>query len=210
VMVAFEQYDEHIGSVADYTFLFAGKEYKCKALHVYPTYMDSATKGGGDIVLIELQSAVSGITPAVLYTGGDELNGEITGVGYGAWGVADKMESLDTTTKKIAGQNTIDSIGGLLVGGKGTMMFCDFDNPADPSSNTLGSAVPLPLEYSCAGGDSGGGAFMKRGDHLELVGICSGNRFDMQKFMKSAYYSCRMSWTRVSPFADWIKAQTGG
>jgi len=209
-MVAYKQYGEHMGNVGDYSFLFAGKEYAGKVMHVYPTYMEAATKGMGDIVLIELREAVSGVAPAVVYTGGDEQNGIITGVGYGAWGVADKLESLNATiTKKIAGENTIDSIGGMMVGAKGTVLYCDFDNPADATHNKMGSAIPLPLEYTCAGGDSGGGAFMKRGDHWELVGICSGNSFDVQEFLKIAYYSSRMSWTRVSAFAEWIKGEEG-
>jgi len=69
----------------------------------------------------------------------------------------------------------------------------------------MGSAKPLPLEYTVAGGDSGGGLFRKNKGKWELIGICSGSEINIDKLMKVGYYGQSMNWVRVSVFEKWIR-----
>lgn len=202
-----EPYNKHVGNAGNYTMVFNGRQYKCKALKVYPNYLDSTTKDGLDMALLELEEPVMNITPAVISTGYNELHADVTGVGWGVYGPADKPQDIVRgDPKKLGGENVIDSIGGYILDNKPTTMFCDFDHPTDTSCNKLGSPIPRELEYICGGGDSGGGLFRKTNTGWELVGICHGNPINVAQLIKTGYYGQIMSWMRVSVFADWIKA----
>jgi len=204
MIITYPPINERVGDTRNYTFIFKGTVYSAKSIRLYPTYMDPATKNNGDIAFIELESSVTDVVPAIVNEAFDELNSNVTGVGFGAWGVGDKMQTLDTTTKKIAGENVIDSIGGFLINNRPTQLYCDFDKPGDTSCNKMGSPVPRNLEYICAGGDSGGGLFLETKNGYRLCGICSGSGYNIQQFVKTAYYGQVMNWTRVSVFKDWI------
>ncbi len=206
-IVVYQPINERIGNNKDYTFTFRGKSYTAKSINIYPTYMDSATKGMGDIALVELDKPVEDVTPAGMGKVYDELNANVTGVGYGVFGPGDKMETLDTSLLKIGGENVIDSIGGYEIGGIASVLHADFDHPNNSECNKMGSAKPRNLEYACAGGDSGGGLFIETSNGYRLIGICSGTGYDMQQFQKTAYYGQTMSWTRVSVFYDWVKGK---
>lgn len=180
------------------------QKVKVRNLWLHPHYLDSLTKGSCDIALLELEKPVEDIVPAKLNTAFDELNSNIVGVGYGATGPANRPDLVNISDKKIAGQNVIDSIGGQMYMGYQTLLFCDFDHPTRKDCNKLGSSLPMPLEYICAGGDSGGGLFRKNNKVWELIGICSGGGTDVQQLMKTGYYGQTMAWTRTSVFAKWI------
>jgi secreted trypsin-like serine protease len=196
-------------SVTDFSKLtatFNGRKVKVKRGIVYPGYLDSLTRGIGDIALLELEQAVTSIEPARMNCTFDELHSNVTGVGYGASGRADKPESVKLEHKKIAGQSVVDSLGGPEIEGQRTLLFCEFVSPQDKT----GIHVARPLEYICSGGDSGGGLFRQKGNDWELVGICGGGGggVDIQLLLKTrSYYGQTMSWTRVSPFIGWITEQ---
>jgi len=206
-IVVYQPINERIGNSKEYSFTFRGKTYAAQSISIYPTYMDSATKGMGDLALIELDRPVEDVQPAAMGKVFDELNANVTGVGYGAFGSGDKLESLDTTLLKIGGENVIDSIGGYEIGNTASVLHADFDHPTNKQCNKMGSAQPRNLEYACAGGDSGGGLFIETTKGYRLIGICSGTGYDMQQFQKTAYYGQTMSWTRVAVFYDWVKGK---
>lgn len=98
-------------------------------------------------------------------------------------------------------------------------MLSDFDAPNDPSSgiyqnvNIMGSATPLPMEYSVAPGDSGGPVFFTVNGNRVIGGLNSfiyglpaiygGDGTD------NASYSDLQGYLRVSVFNDWIYDVTG-
>jgi len=159
--------------VADFSDLhasFNGRKVKVKRGVIHPWYLDSLTKGSCDIALLELEQPVTSIEPARMSVTFDELHSDVTGVGYGASGRADKPESVKLEHKKIAGQSVVDSLGGPEFENHKTLLFCEFVAPGD----TTGMHAPRPLEYICSGGDSGGGLFRQTADGWELIGICGG------------------------------------
>jgi secreted trypsin-like serine protease len=195
--------------VTDFSKWFAtfhGRRFKVKRGIVHPSYLDSLTKGSCDIALLELEQPVTSIGPAKMSSTFDELHSDVTGVGYGASGRADKPESVALYHKKIAGQSVVDSVGGPEFENHATLLFGQFVAPND----TTGRHVARPLEYTPGGGDSGGGLFRLRGNGWELVGICSGEGtpgYDLERLVTTGYYGNMISWTRLSAFTGWIAAQ---
>jgi hypothetical protein len=188
------------------SFVFNGTSYGAKTLKVFPTYLDSTSKKYCDLVLIELWEKVPAIVPARLGTSFNELNSDVTGVGYGASGPANEPQNVKGFGKKIAGENIIDSLSGYVLNGKATLLMADFDHPTDKTCNRMGSATPKPMEFMVAGGDSGGALFMNTNNGFELIGITSGGGVEIPRLMKTGYYGHIMAWTRVSVFNDWINA----
>ncbi len=183
---------------------FNGNRLAVEKVIVHPKYLSDIDQGEFDLVLLELKESVKEIAPAKLSFSINELNSNVTGVGYGATGVANK-EEVPMKMEKLAGQNIIDSIGGMKENDLAIYMYCDFDSPDDQSTNKLGSPTPRELEYLCAAGDSGGGLFREDPNgNWELIGICKGSEFDHRQFQKTIHYGQIMRWTRISPFEDWI------
>jgi len=199
--------NRHPGNASEYSVSFNGEIYNCTALTIHHNYLDSATKGACDLVLLALDRPVPGITPAVLNTKFDELHTVAVGVGYGASGPAYPADSVSMRGEKIGGENTIDTLVGFVLAGRPTVLESDFDNPSGAPLGELGSANPLPLEYTVAGGDSGGGLFRKKGSRWELIGVCSGMTTEIERIIKSGYYGSLMKWTRVASFVDWINTE---
>jgi secreted trypsin-like serine protease len=183
---------------------FGKRRIKVRSGIIYPAYLDSLTKGSCDLALLELEQAVAAIKPAKMSCTFDELHSDVTGVGYGASGRADKLEAVQLYHKKIAGQSVVDSLGGPEFESHQTLLFCEFVAPNDKT----GIHVPRPLEYITSGGDSGGGLFRQEGNGWELIGICSGGGVNLSLLLNTkSYYGQSMSWTRVSAFTGWIAAQ---
>jgi hypothetical protein len=195
---------ERVADITEFTFRFNKQRSFGKVLHIYPVYLDENQKHQCDIALIELAEPITSAVPMKLNITMDELGAIVTGVGYGASGIASKPETVEQWGEKVAGENTIDKLEGFLLNGNRTLLVADFDHPQDTSCNKMGSAQPLPLEYICSGGDSGGGLFRKTGNGWELVGITSGGGVDIQQFFKTGYYGQVGKWTRVSVFHEWI------
>ena len=177
---------------------------KASRIILHPTNTDSISQNGFDLALIELEKPIRSIHPASMNSKTNELHALVTGVGFGASGVANQPQSVSLKDEKMAGENVVDSIGGEIWNGNGTTLFCDFDHPIRTDCNKMGAASPRPLEYICSGGDSGGGLFRKKGSQYELIGICSGMTTDLYQFKKTGYYGQIMEWTRVSAFSKWI------
>lgn len=184
-----------------------GEKLSVKKISLHPNYLDSLTQGSCDIALLELEQPLIEISSAPLSVSFDELESRVVGVGFGASGVADKPQTVKAFRKKIAGENVVDSLAGKDYLGLKTLLVCDFDHPTRTDCNKTGSPIPRPLEYSCSGGDSGGGLFKKNGERWELIGICGGNQINVPQLMKTGYYGQTMEWTRVSVFATWITEQ---
>lgn len=186
---------------------FNGRKVKVKSGVICPRYLDSLTTGGSycDIALLELEQPVTTIEPAKLSCSFDELHSDVTGVGFGFAGRADKPE-LTGRRKKIAGESVVDSIGGPEFENRRTLMCCWFVAPGDKT----GMHATRPLEYTTSGGDSGGGLFRQVGNDWELIGICGGGGggVNLEQLMKTrSYYGQTMGWTRVSLFTSWIAEQ---
>lgn len=183
---------------------FGGKRFAVEEIIVHPKYLANIDRGEFDMVLLKLKESVQEINPADLSFTADEINSNVTGVGYGATGVADK-ENVTMEIEKLAGQNVVDSIGGTKHNGLDLYMFSDFDSPEDPSTNKLGSSKPRELEYISDAGDSGGGLFRANTkNRMELIGILKGSEFDHRQFQKTVHYGQIMRWTRLAPFQEWI------
>lgn len=177
---------------------------------LHPGYLKNTNKGYCDLALLELHEPINTVAAARLYIKDDEMSMFVTGVGYGVTGKADKMDSVAQTDYKTAGNNVVDKISGPKSEGRKTILSCDFDAPGIAGCNKMGMASPLPLEYICGGGDSGGGLFKEESDGFYLVGICSGSGTDINQMLKTGYYGQVMDWTRVSAFAKWIHANMKG
>lgn len=189
--------------IKTYLISFDDKVYRCKSITVHPDY--NWQKREYDLVVIELEKEVTGVAPAMMNTALDEPGSVITGIGFGASGYANDMESVIRANRKLGGQNVTDSIGGAPLDGNGTLLFCDFDHHTNPALNRIGSAVPQPMEYIGAGGDSGGGMFLYRNKKWMLAGIYHSTEFDRMRMEKNGYYGLLMSWSRVSVFHCWIQ-----
>lgn len=208
-VIVFTPINEHPAKPDQITFKLNGIDYKVKRITIHPAYLDTTTSGECDIALVELEQSVKGISPAIINNKFNELNNEVVGVGFGLMSKANDSEPSKELKQKNAGQNVIDSIGGWKLNGVPTLLLCDFDAPDRKDCNKMGSPKPLPLEYVCSGGDSGGGLFIKRESKWVLVGICSGSPVDINQLMKTGYYGSVMNWTRVSAFTDWIEESIG-
>jgi len=195
------------GKADFYQFRFGDKLYTGKKIKIYPCYLDTTQKFCGDIALIELEEEVKEIEPARINRKFDELHAEITGVGFGASGPANKPEDVSLYNEKIAGQNTVDEFDGTIIEGMPSLLTWDFDHPTRTDCNRTGSAKPLPLEYKENGGDSGGGIFRKTNTGWELIGVVTGGPkagIEVDRLLKTGYYGHISQHVRVSVFANWI------
>lgn len=196
--------NKHVDEISNYYFSFNGKKYQGSTLSIYPSYLDSFRTC--DIAVIELREIVGGIKCASLNNSFTELHSTVIGVGFGASGVANKPESVNSQSKKIAGENVIDTLTGYVLNTNSTVLTADFDSPSHKEWNKMGNSIPLPLEYMPSGGDSGGGLFREKSDSTwELIGICAETNFEIDQFKKTGYYGSTMGWTRVSVFSKWIQ-----
>lgn len=186
------------------SILINGQYYKIKKYNIHPNYSQSKGKYA-DIGIVWLMDSVTKVNPAIINRSFDELNAVVVGVGYGATGLANTPENVGFIKhKKTAGQNVIDKIHGKKYQRKPSILSCDFDHATDISCNKMGSAIPQPLEYISAGGDSGGGLFRFKNGEWQLIGICSGGGVNIKTLLKTGYYGQTMDWTRVATFAHWL------
>ncbi len=191
---------------AEYFVVFKGVKYSVKKITIPQPYIDSPMTGHCDLVLMELETPVTNVVPATTCKTFDELHADVTGIGFGVSGPADKPGLVTLQGKKIGGENVIDTLFGFVRNNLPTMMYCDFDHPTNKACNKIGSSTPRDLEYVCGGGDSGGGLFRKTATGWELVGICATLISNPEELNATGYYGMVMGWTRVSAFADWIDA----
>jgi len=192
------------------TFTIAGNTYTAASWLAYPRWNGNLLSGY-DIGLVQLDSEVSGITPAMLYTGSDELGAEAVAVGFGMTGTG-QTGAVSFDGQKRAGQNDIDVLYTKNPKKKNPrILLSDFDNPGDPDDSVYGSVIPADLEYLIAPGDSGGGLFIDFDDDglgALLVGVHSfGASFDGEI---DSDYGDVSGHTRVSEFDKWINNVLSG
>jgi hypothetical protein len=186
---------------------------------------------GWDIALFRLSTPVTGITPAKLYSGSNELGALVTMVGAGSAGTTSTGPRPNPAPVLYASTNVIDrviSTSGVTPGG---LLAMDFDSGSALHNSLTGSAIfdtmgnavsltsglevvaqsssPLlsTLEGTSAAGDSGGPAFADFGDGPEVVGLVSWgvNPTDPSNLYGSGPGDITYL-TRVSEFNDWIYA----
>lgn len=200
-----------VGDATSLTFRIGGSTYLGDSWVAHPRW-NGDLLGGYDIGLLKLSSAVAGVTPAVRYSGSDELDAVGTSAGYGLTGTG-LTGATTFDGQKRAGNNVVDSLYGANLR-KARILLSDFDNPLDPFDSVYGSSSPLDLEYLIAPGDSGGGLFVDTDSGLQLAGVHSFiGSFDGNT---NADYGDVSGDTRVSMFNKWIddvlsgKGGTGG
>jgi Trypsin len=141
-----------------------------------------AIQDGYDIALHKLDSPITTITPAQLYTdtAASLVGDTLTYVGYGRSGTGTTGDTIPAGTKR-AGNNIGDQLGFTLNPGAGQtvysnqIIFADMDDPPGGGvfSNPLGANNPINLEYLIALGDSGGGLFVEQGGQHFVAGVHS-------------------------------------
>lgn len=164
---------------------------------------------GVDVALLHISSA-SNVRPAALYEGTDEVGHQATLVGFGTSGnaVSAITNPLPPGIKR-AGHNMIDQVGGMVQIRPipPWYLISDFDHPSNESFNRTGSAMPLPLEYLVAGGDSGGAVFIRVDDTWALTGIHATGRISVNDSIENdgLYGSLNLS-VRIAFIREWIAA----
>ena len=163
---------------------------------------------GNDIALIRLSTPVTGVAPATIYSGSNELGSTATIAGFGLTGTGLTGPAPSTASFR-AGQNVLD-VPGSVLGRSDNYLLADFDNPSSTASSSFGSATPSPLEYMPATGDDGGGAFINDGGMLKLAGLFAfGLKGPVRQPGSTSLgrYGDLMAFTRVSAFGNWILDQ---
>jgi V8-like Glu-specific endopeptidase len=174
---------------------------------------------GWDIGLVYFDTPIDSPV-AELYTDRDEVGKVITNVGYGASGTGDTGSATAAGTRR-AGQNVVD-VDYSSKGDFGQLLWSDFDHQ-DPTAVNRNGLVhndrvnqvwggnfsenrALDLEYSIAGGDSGGGTFIQK-DGKWLLAAVHSLGLNLNGGAQAEYGDMYAS-TRVSSFIDWINAKT--
>ncbi len=180
-----------------------GSAYNVGHIELHPNW-DGSLSDGWDMALIQLDSAIAHIAPAVLYDETDELGRVGTTVGYGRQG--DGLTGAVTNAgDRLAGQNMLD-VFGSAVGYDDRIVLTDFDHPDDPSVSSFGDSTPLDLEATTAPGDSGGGTFVEIDGEAYLTAVTSfGASFDGEP---DSTYGDLSGSIRVSQFINWIGQHT--
>lgn len=141
-----------------------------------------------DIALIQLNTPITTINPAKLYSKTDEQGAEVWFIGVGGTGTGLTGQTIgykENNGKLRKAQNKI------VATTKSDIVF-KFEK---------GSAG-LALEGVSGNGDSGGPAFVKNGDQYELLGVSS--RADSW-FYDIGEYGVTELYTRVSSYKVWIE-----
>jgi len=197
-----------LNSVSSLTFTVGGYVYNWSQVITNTNWTANPSPGINpyDIGLVQLNTSVTNVTPAVRYAGSSELGQTATIIGYGATGTGLTGYSAATAGTRRAGNNVLDVLGNT-VGDSANYLMADFDNPASTAASSFGANTALPLEYSVAPGDSGGGAFITINGVTRLAGITSFGQagpVGSGNTTLAAKYGDIMGFTRVAVFNDWI------
>jgi hypothetical protein len=203
----------YLADKSSFYFLFNGKKHFANKIVIHPNYNnDFGETGYNDVAIIELSEHIQDITPAMLYLDSNEQGKRGITCGFGDVSKAFGSNlTILNLRRKMAGENMIDSLGGNLVKGKWGIMYADMDNPNSINCNRMGSPSPLPLEWKSDGGDCGSGIFIFTNNNWHLAGISFAPTYytDIKTYSENyGSYGFIDGWTRVSPIADWIIANT--
>lgn len=199
--------------VSNLRFQVEGVTFTADEWFVHPAWPASGGESnlfaGWDLALVHLEQPVMDVTPVALFTGATELGQVATIVGFGATGTGLTGAQENSAGTKRAGNNVVDISGiqatpGSTVSiGNERMLAIDFDQPDNTAASTLGSQIPLDLEYLVAPGDSGGGLFLEVNNELLLAGVTS--LTSTLDGSVNSDYGDRGAFTRVSQFVPWIE-----
>lgn len=211
-----------VGKPGDFFVKFSGKKYKLKTIHIHETYLLSkpyrdqwgihpSAEENFDLAIAELTTEVKDVRPAMINEAFDELHERAILCGYGEVEKADEINTRLTfhKRKKMAGENSIDSLGGFKVGNIWAGLCFDFDAPNSTCCNRMGSAKALPLEYYVSAGDCGSGLFIQTDSTWKLAGVHSGfeQRSEYVNYgdKYNKYYGFTGYYIRTSVFNEWIQ-----
>lgn len=141
------------------------------------------SQGVTDLALIKLESPVTHVKPARLYRGREEMGKRISILGWGRTG--DGVDpSLVRDGKFRQGFNIIEEADERL--------RFRFDAP--------GSKMAVELEAVSGPGDSGGPAFITKGEHRYLAGVSS----FQQDETYPGIYGVMENYERISNHVEWL------
>jgi hypothetical protein len=155
---------------------------------------------GWDLALVELETPVTNVKPAIRYRMKSERGEVVFKIGYGYVGDGLFGQKSPAYQERLGGNNIIDAVGGLFEGidlGK-DVLICDFDSPNTDEFNQCGSSIPLDYEIGGSKGDSGGGVFININGEMQLAGIVSG------AVNRQLKYGSMLLFARVSSANTWI------
>ena len=206
-------FDENGPTATSWTFQIGSQVVTVPPENVYfnPEWILSGFDSGADVALLRLPEPIRGVRPAAPSAATDELQKVITTVGYGSTGTGESG-NVGAVGVRRAGQNVVDAFSATIavpgyqippieVGSVRTLM-CDFDDPQQATS-TIGSAIPLHMEYSAAPGDSGGGAFLLQGGATRIIGVVSAGY--SPNGLADASYGTTAIYARLSANFPWLR-----
>lgn len=197
------------GYVSSCTVELNGKQYTSSRVVVHNGYKRVSKFAAYDIALVELTEPVQDVAPATLSTEFNEMGDTVYIAGYGPSRPADMLDGrYDEGFRRLAGSNVLDSMNGVIVNGHPDHIGFDFDSPDGSSNNACGDSVPTAFEYLPTGGDSGGGAFIKRHGQWLLVGLTSHGKYVAG--IKSGWYGSVCFLTRLACYGNWIQEAIAG
>lgn len=210
-------------TTSNVTFQVGGIVYSGAQWLVHESWDGGDLFAGNDLAILKLMGNVGNVTPASIYQGNNEVGAVGTHVGFGASGTGLNGDTLPPGIKR-AGNNQMDVVDSTFLTGYNhdKIIWTDFDAPAgtspsqgtglDPDSSYLEdplgyfgftSGGALDLEYSIAGGDSGGGFFLNENNQWYLAGVHSFGLGIDDSGPNTSYGDFSGS-TRVSSFTSWI------
>ncbi|MBZ9613038.1 S1 family peptidase [Rheinheimera maricola] len=163
-----------------------GQQFAVSAVYAHAGYrLDK----DNDIALIKLQQPVTALAAARLYRDTDEQGQALWFIGAGASGNGNTGQTISLKQNNgqlRKAQNTVRSTSA-------TELFFRFDK---------GNSA-LPLEGVSGNGDSGGPAFIRRGEDFYLLGVSSrANSW----FKAVGEYGVEEAYSRISHHAGWLEA----
>ncbi|MCE5303544.1 MAG: trypsin-like serine protease [Planctomycetaceae bacterium] len=205
-------------SSASLSFTINGSKYSASSYYWYSSVDNSncTSSSVGDLGLVFISTAISGVTAATLYTGStsDLVGQTATFVGYGNTGTGSTGSQSKTYGMLRAVQNVLDCTASTYDSGfSDSVLLSDFDSANfRGSDNTLygvgSSATPLSLEGLIAGGDSGGGVFVTIDGVEYLVGV---NSYCLAIDDRNANsdYGDMSGCVSICDYINWIEETTG-
>lgn len=167
----------HVADASDdneMVFTIGGQTVNSAEVILHPDYIRFASDHADDVALVRLDSSVSGIDPAQLWSFGqatDVLGRTSSWIGYGQGGTG--LTGAQGTYEKRGFTNVIDYTGTDL-GVTPEAFATDFDR-IDGSENANAQSDPTPtaLEGNVTPLDSGGGVFTDIDGLDYLIGVIS-------------------------------------
>lgn len=181
------------------SFRLNGATYTSRKWFVHPAYISTNFSAGNDIALVQLTTAVTGVTYGKLPSLSPAIEDVVSLVGYGLAGTGwegtagnsgilfpiDELFPIGTGAGRTSTAG-VKRVGSVKLNEVTVMHIAWFFTPEQTSST--------------APGDSGGPAFNSNG---EIVGVCSGGTSG------NAGWGTRAFHTRVDTFNEWITSVTG-